>query len=155
MKKENFLVVVAALYILAYVLDHLAGPVSIIVKNPFAFLSSVYLTKFPFTAVAIGSRPLALTFSLILLFSFVNGAYFIKALVFFFLGTLAELYAVQQIATGMRMTPIQWTLSFAYSGLILIIPIIYYLLRGMVGSLHSTIVNQEEPINNDDSKDKS
>jgi hypothetical protein len=143
MKKENFLVVVAALYILAYVLDHLAGPVLISVRNPFAFLSMSYLSKFPFTAVAIGSRTLALFFSLVLLFSFVEGKYFIKAAIFFFLGVLAELYAVQQIATGMRTTPIQWTLSFAYAGAILLLPALYQLLRGFLGGVHSSFSNEE------------
>lgn len=145
MKKEYSLVIAIALFIIAYAIDRFAGPVSISIKSPLAFLSPVYLTKFPFTGVAITLRSLAIIMSVVLLLSFIENKFFIKAIVLLCLGALAELYAVQQLATGMRTTTIQWTLSFSYAGMAFILPFAYYILRGIIESLHSKLVQPEKP----------
>jgi len=132
MKKEYFLVTAFAFFVLAYVLDYFAGPVSITLTNPLVFLSKNYLNSYPLTAFAIFIRALGLFISLALLLSTIEKQYFIKAFSVFVIGVLAELYAVQQIATGMRTTSIQWTLSIAYAGISLLVAIIYYLLAAII-----------------------
>jgi predicted membrane protein len=119
--------------------------VMIIIKNPLNFLSPVNLAKFPFTAVAVGLRSLAILLSAVLALSLIEKMFFVKAIVLLFLGALAELYSIQQVATGMRTTSIQWTLSLSLGGLTFILPIIYYVLRGIIESLHSTLVKGEKP----------
>lgn len=132
MIKEYLLITIVGLFLASYVLNYFAGPVVISVKNPLQFLTTASLSKYPFTAVEIGLRTIALFLSLILALSLMEKNYFLKAIIALVLGALGILYAIQQIATFSRVTPIQWTLSFAYTGLILLPAIGYYLIRGLI-----------------------
>ena len=133
MKKEFLLLIALAFFVLGYVLDYLAGPVSIALKeaNPFIFLSRDYLNNYPLTALAVIIRAVGLFISLILLFATVEKHYAAKSLTTLIIGVIAELYAIQQIATGMRTTSLQWTLSIAYAGVSLIVLIVYFLFAAM------------------------
>ena len=154
MKKEYSLVTAAVFFLISYLIDRLAGAVHIVVKNPLVFITqSVYL-DYPFTSFAIALRALGLFITVVLLLSFMEKAYFTKACVTFFLALFAELYAIQQTATRGTTTPIQWTLAFAYAGLLLTVPIIYYLLKGLVLSLHSSLSEGKEALPNDSLQDK-
>jgi hypothetical protein len=132
MKKEIQIVITAGLFILAYVLDYFAGPVRITVKNQIAFLAPAVLSVYPLTAVAIFSRAIALLFSVLIGLSIIKEKYFVKIIILFFLGILAELYAIQQLATSMKTTTIQWTLSIAYTGAGFVFPIVIFLILGIV-----------------------
>ena len=132
MKIEYFLVTAIAFFVLAYVLDYFAGPISFVLTTPLAFLSRIYLNSYPLTAFAVAIRALGIFISLPLLFSVIEKQYFVKAFTIFVVAVLAELYAVQQIATGMRTTSIQWTLSISYAGIFLVSAIIYYLIAGII-----------------------
>lgn len=143
MKKENMLLLVAGFFILAYVLDYFAGPVYIVVKNHFAFIAPSMLAKFPLTAVAVGIRTLGIFSGILLLFSLIKEKYLGKAAGLFCFGALAELYTIQQLATGSRMTSIQWTLSIGFSGILLIVPIAYYVIRGLFFTVKKKLNNNE------------
>jgi hypothetical protein len=131
-KKEAWLVVAAVGFLLAWLIDRLAGPVSISVGSPIAFLkSTVILNKFPFTATAIIIRSLAIFISTMLVVSLFEKNYFTKAIVLFFVGLLAEFYAIQQLANGFKLTTIQWTLSIAYGSLLLTTGVVWMLLKGV------------------------
>ena len=148
MKKEYFLVAAFAFFGLAYVLDYFAGPISFALTTPLTFLTKSYLNSYPLTAFAVAIRALGIFISLLLLFSVVEKQYFVKAFTIFVIAVLAELYAVQQIATGMRTTSIQWTLSISYAGMILISAIIYYLIAGIIYSVSQKFKdddNDEKP----------
>jgi len=145
MKKENILLLAAGFIILAYVLDYFAGPVSITVKNHLVFLAPAILSKFPLTAVAIGIRTLGLILANLLLFSLIKDKYFVKAIGLFCLAVVAELYAIQQLATGARMTPIQWTLSFGYFGILLVVFIVFYIVKGLFFTVKSKFNKNESP----------
>ena len=132
MKKEYLFLVVVGFFIASYVLNFLAGPVSIALKSPFQFLTAVSLSKYPFTAVEIALRTIALFLSLILILSLMEKNYLLKAVIVLIAGALGILYAIQQIATATRVTPIQWTLAFCYAGFLSLPMIIYYLIRGAV-----------------------
>ena len=149
MKKEITLVITAGFFILAYALDYIAGPVSFNVRNPIVFLSAPYLSKVPLTAVAIGIRAIAILLTTILALAFIEGKHFTKALILFIVGGIAELYAIQQMATGNKVTTIQWTLSLAYAGMLLTAAIVFYILKGIVFGLKQGLSN------NKDSKDNS
>ena len=141
MKKEYLVVTTLGLFALAYALDYFAGPVSISVKNPFVLGNTI--DKYPFTTVGIIARSFAIMFSVTLILSLASSS-FAKAIVAFFLAGLFELYAIQQLATASRMTTVQWTLSIAYGGLLLIIPIIYYLISGVVTGLHRSLTGEKQ-----------
>lgn len=132
MKKEHFLIVAVSLFVLAYVLDFVAGPVSFNIKTPFSFLDPLIIGKYPLTTVAIGARTLAITISIVLFLSLLGGFYFSKAVTVIFLGVMFGLYGIQQVATGTRTTTIQWTLSLVYAGVFLLVPTVYYTIRGLV-----------------------
>jgi len=143
MKKEYFSLVIIGIFLAAYVLNYLAGPVVISLKNPWQFLTTVSLSKYPFTAVEISLKTIALFLSLILALSLIEKNYFLKAIITLILGALGILYAIQQIATSSRVTPIQWTLSFAYAGLTLIPAIGYYLMRGVIESVYGKLTKNK------------
>ena len=129
---EVWIVIVAALFLISWGIDKIGGPVSIVVNAPIAFLkSSVLLHTYPFTATSIIIRTVALFISVMLLISYFKGKYFVKAISLFFIGILAEFYAIQQLTTGSRLTTIQWTLSIAYASVTLILGIVWMILKGI------------------------
>ncbi len=132
MKKEYVGITIVALFILSYVLDYLAGPVVIPVNNPFLFLKEPYISMYPFTAVSIIIKTIVAFLTVTLILSFIQGKYFTKAAIVLFVASLFELYSIQQMATGQRLIPVEWILSFAYSGLTLIIMVAVYILIGII-----------------------
>lgn len=131
-QKEMWLVVTVVAFLLAYVIDILAGPVKITVGNPVAFLTSpVLLNLYPFTAAAIVIRSIALFISVMIIISFIERQYFAKIAILVFVGILAEFYSIQQLANGFKMTTIQWTLSIAYGSVLLVLGIIGLTLKGI------------------------
>jgi len=142
MKKEYFIVAIIGLFLAASALNYFAGPVIISLKNPLQFLTLNYLSKFPFTAVEILLRALAVFLSIVLILSFIEKNYFLKAAIALVVGALGVLYAIQQIATYGRVTPIQWTLSFAYAGIALVPAIGYYLIRGLISNISQKVTKK-------------
>jgi len=136
MKKEYVGATIVALYILSYVLDYLAGPIDIAITNPFIFLQE-QLPTYPFTAVAIGIKTIAIFLTLFFITSFIEKRFFLKAVIVFCIAALLELYAIQQLATGQRLVPIGWTLSFAFSGLTLILLTIIFTILGITTGIAS------------------
>jgi hypothetical protein len=153
--KEVWLVVAIVAFLIAYLIDRLAGPVNITVPAPIAFLRSSYmLHTYPFTATAIIIRSFGLFVSTLLIVSSVmDKKYFTKAIILFFVGMLAEFFAIQQLATGFKLTTIQWTLAIAYGSFALILGIVFMILKGIWA-----MFNKEElvsPTNQGSQEDKS
>jgi len=145
MNKEYLIVSALVLLVLASVLDSIAGPVSLVVgRNPFEFLSPGSLSIFPLTAVAIGVRALGLLIFVLTAVSSIERNYPLKAVGLLALGVLALLYAVQQLATGARATPITYTLSIAYAGAALAPAVVFYLMRSAVGGVGSKVSGAPE-----------
>jgi hypothetical protein len=132
MKKEYLFIFAVSLLILAYVIDSISGPVKITLRNPYQFLDQIVISRFPLTAVGILARSLGLFISTILILSLINKMFFLKATTTFFLAIVFNLFAIQQIATNTRTVTIQWTLSLAYSGIVLLLPALIYLIKGFL-----------------------
>lgn len=132
MKKEYILIFTVSLFLLSYVIDYISGPVSIVLKNPFAFLDPLVMSKFPLTAVGVFTRSLGILLSIILFWSLFKQIYLVKSVSTFFLAVLFELFAIQQIATGMRTVTLQWSLSLAFAGITMILPSIIYLILNFI-----------------------
>jgi hypothetical protein len=153
-QKEIWAVASAIGFLIPYLIDKIAGPVLISIGSPVAFLKSpILLQTYPLTTTAIVIRTLSIFVSVMLAISFLPKKYFIKAAVLFFVGILAEFFAIQQLATGFRVTTIQWTLSIAYGSLTLILGIVWFVLKGiwsMFGgkeaSSHGSPSNEEKSI---------
>jgi hypothetical protein len=144
MRKEISFVIALCLFALAWGLDTIAGPVALRIKDPIEFFSTPVISKYPLTGVAVVLRSIAIFISLILILSLFEKKQFIKAAVLLFIAGVFELYAIQQLASGIRTTPIQWTLSFAYAGIISPIGLIYYILSGIFGGVKEKLGVKEE-----------
>lgn len=132
MKKEYILFFATGLFIFGYVLDSISGPIVLAIKNPFLFyLNSEILSVYPLTAVSIGVKILTIIVTTTLLLSLINKQYVLKSIISFILAATLVLYAIQQFATGSIITPVQWTISFAFAGVGLLVPTIFYLLIGL------------------------
>jgi len=144
MEKEYWVLVAVSFFVLSSVLESFAGAVQLEITSPLTFLSSSYLSTYPLTAAAIGVRALALLISALLAVSLIEKQYFAKAVILLAAGVVAELYAVQQLATEAKMIPIQWTLSFAYAGMGAVPLILYFVLRGTLGGLRTQLTGAPE-----------
>ncbi len=132
MKKEYFFIFAVALLIFAYIVDYISGPINFVIKNPYEFLDSLVMSKFPLTAVGIFTRSLGIFLFIVLLLSLFSKLFFVKAIATFLLAALFNLFAIQQIATGTRTVTIQWSLSLSYAGIILLLPSMIYCIRGFI-----------------------
>jgi len=145
-KKEYTAVIAISLFLLAYVLEALAGQVTFPnFTSPFAFLNPTVLSKYPFTATAVAIRTAAIIISVVLILSFAQIKKTLKAVIIFVLGVLLELYAIQQLATGMKVTPLEWTLSFAYSAVLFAPMVIFFLIAGAFEAAHKALTKPETP----------
>jgi hypothetical protein len=130
--KEIWAVIAILGFLLSWLIDRVAGPVSMNIGNPIAFLYSTdLLNKYPFTSTAILIRSVAIFISAMVIVSLIEKRFFTKAIALFFVGLLAEFYAIQQLATGFHITTIQWTLSIAYGSLLLALGIVWMILKAI------------------------
>ena len=95
MKKEYLAAIILGLFLLAYIFDTIAGPVSFVLKSPFEFLQGDLLSRYPFTTVSIVIKTIALFSSILLVFSMFEKKQLTKGLVMFFIAAMFELYSIQ------------------------------------------------------------
>ncbi len=139
MKKDYLIYIFVGLAIFGYVLDFISGPVSIPLNNPYEFLNQEVFSIYPLTAVSIAAKTLAIIIAAPVLLSFLKGQYVLKSIIMFVLAAILALYSIQQLATGLAITPIQWTLSFAFSGVGLLIPCVIFLIIGLLSGTKKVI----------------
>lgn len=140
MKIEYFFTGALALVIFGYVLDFLSGPIVLDLASPFAFLNPEMLAKYPFTAVSVGVKTLAIFIATVLAVTSLGGNnYPMQGATVLILAALMELYAIQQIATKSSILSIQWNLSLAFAGASLIIPAVIFVLTALIKSVHRNL----------------
>lgn len=144
MKKEYLLAIAFGFFLLASILDYIAGPVFFTLAHPFGFFTQYYLNQYPLTAVAIALRSISIFLFVSLAFSLIEKNFFGKAITLFIIGVLAILYAIQQVKTGMRTTSLQITLSIAHAALLLSITIVYNIILGIIDSLKEKLTSSSE-----------
>jgi hypothetical protein len=135
MKKEIVFVITALLFLLAYTLDYFAGPITLNIFTPIAFIKENFFAVYPMTYVAVIVRSIAIMLSVTLLLSVMERQYFVKLGISAFLAFIAEIYAFQQLATGATITPLLWTLAISYGGVMLVIPMVFYIFAGIANFL--------------------
>lgn len=136
MRKEIVFVITAGLFILAYILDYFAGKLALTgIFSPLTFLDKTYFALYPMTFVAVFVRSFAIMLSITLILSVMERQYFTKLGITAFLTFIAEIYAFQQLATGAVITPLLWTLAISYGGVMLVIPMVFYLFAGIANFL--------------------
>lgn len=130
--KEYVLVIIIGLFILAYVLEAIVDPLVVQLATPYAFLTPTYFSKFPFTAATVIIRGLAIFLTPLFLISFIPGAHFAKAGITLVISALAQLYALQEVASGTTLVPLEWSISLAAAGAALLLPTVLFVLGGMI-----------------------
>ncbi|MFZ2202671.1 MAG: hypothetical protein WAV56_04770 [Microgenomates group bacterium] len=131
MKKEYLFIFIAGLFLLAYVLEAIVNPLALNLATPYDYLNPAILTKYPFTTAIILIRAVAIFLTPLWLFSFFSGNHTLKGVVFLLVAGLAQLYAIQEIATGAQVIPLEWSLSLSLAGLALLLPAVLQLLLGL------------------------
>lgn len=142
MKTEYLLATALGMFGFGYVLDLISGPFTIALQNPFVFLSTQYLTTYPFTAVSIAAKTVSIFIVVTLAVQTLAGKkYFLASTLLFITGALMELYAIQQIATQSLLISLQWTLALAYTAVVLLFPSLLYLIVGSIKTAHKNLTN--------------
>ncbi len=151
MKKEYLAIIAVGFFILSYVLDFLGGSVLLPLKNPFDMLRQQTLSTYPFTAVSVGFKTLAVVIAILLSLSLIEKKYLAKGAFLIFLAAMMELYSVQQLATGIANLPIVWSVAISYSGILLLAPAVIYLIVGFIKIIHQNIAlsSPDEPTRDD------
>jgi hypothetical protein len=95
--------------------------------------------------VGIACRSFGIFISTVLFWSLFEKIYIVKSVVTLLLSALMELFAIQQIATGMRTVTLQWTLSLSYSGIILLtLVIIYFIFHFISPVIHRQPISEND-----------
>ena len=87
--------------------------------------------------------------------SFIEKKYPLKAGVSLVLAALTQLYVLQELATGQQILPLEWSLSISLAGLVLILMIPVYFIRGLLAKAHESLTKdtREEMTKETDQKE--
>lgn len=153
--KEYILAIIGGLFLLAYVLQSGVKPLNLNLASPYQFLNAGYFKLYPFTGAIILIRSLALFISPLWLLSWLGPAHTAKGVTLLILSGLMQLYALQQVAGASAPTvSMEWSLSFTVAGLILLLPMGLFFLKGMTsgisGAVSQKITAAPDPFDDDD-----
>lgn len=150
MKKEHWVVFAAGLFILSYVLDLAVEPLSktlalkMNLLTPYRYFAPNIMTQYPFTTASIFVKGLGIMIIVTLFLSFMEKQYIVKSLITLVLLGLMQLYSLQDLASRSHVISYEWDLGLTLGGLFLIIPLIYYLFRGLLSGVYSSVGGEEE-----------
>jgi len=153
--KEYILVIILGLFLLAYVLEKTVKPLTLNLVSPYQFLGAnyQYWKTYPFTSTIIFIRSLALFIAPLWLWSFFGRADLAKGGLLLLLAGLMQLYAIQEVASGAHLVPLEWSLSLSLAGAALVLPAVVYLLAGLLHSAHEKISAAPNPFTPDEDDD--
>lgn len=152
MKKEYTLIFIVGLFLLAYVLDTVVEPLEVVLASPYAYISSDIFSQYPFTGASIAIKALGVFLTPLFLLSFMEKQYTAKGLILLIVAGLTQLYGIQELATGAKLLPIEWTVSLALGGAALLVPMVLYFTRGTFSSVSKGIAGppDEDPFEEED-----
>lgn len=145
MKLEHWFVVVIGLVIFAYVLDSVVNPLTMDLPTPYHFLTPDTFMLYPFTTVSILVKAVALVIAPIITLALFGMRKHTKAIILFVVSALYQLYAIQDVATNANAIPVEWSISLATAGIILIFTSLIYLFLGMGDKVNRLGVPNESP----------
>jgi hypothetical protein len=129
--KEQVFIAIVGLFLLSYLLENIVTPLQTQLATPYSFLNPTVFSKYPFTAVVVIIRAISLFITPLFFLSFIDKKYFVKAVSLLIVGSLAQLYSLQQLISGTTMIPLEWAISLSIAGALLIIPLIIFCLQGL------------------------
>lgn len=131
MKREYWVAAIMGFFLLAYVLEAVANPLKLNLPSPYSFVQDGQYARYPFTTAIIVIRSLAVFLTPLVIASLFKKSNFPKAVTLLILAGLLQLYALQDVATGAYTVPLEWAIALALSGLLLLIPAVYYFISGL------------------------
>lgn len=131
MKKEYLFIFTAGLFLLAYVLEAVVNPLNINLATPYDFLKPTLIARYPFTSAILTIKTIAIFLSPLLLLSYLPKHHLAKGLLLIVLSGLAQLYTIQEVATGAKVIPMEWSLSITFAALALLLPAVIEILLGL------------------------
>jgi len=132
MKKEYLIVLVIGFLILSYILDAVVNPLTLDLITPYHFLAVNNFTTYPFTTTSIVLKALAIVLTPMIVLSALGLKKIAHAITLFVLSALLQLYALQDIASGAYVVPLEWSLGFTLAGLLLFIPVLIFFAGGLL-----------------------
>ncbi len=126
MKKEYLLIVVVSFFILAYILDAVAKPLTIPLPTPYHFFTSDYISIYPFTTTSIVLKGLGIAMGSVIVLASISLKRFVKGAVLLIMSGLLQLYALQNVVTKADVITLEWSLGLALGGLMLLIPSVVF-----------------------------
>lgn len=152
MKKEYTLIFIVGLFLLAYVLDTVVEPLTTVLASPYAYISSDIFSQYPFTGASIVIKALGIFLTPLFLLSFMEKQYVVRGLILLIVAGLTQLYGIQELTTGAKLLPIEWTVSLALGGAALLVPMILYFIRGTFSSVSKGIAGPlgDDPFEEED-----
>ena len=139
MKQEYILVIIIGLLILAYVLDAVVNPLKLQLPSPYHFFDPSFLSKYTFTTTSIVIKAIALVIAPLWFLSFLDLSKLTKGAILLVISGLMQLYALQDVATGAQVIPLEWSLSLTLTGVVLLIPTIIFILIGLTKKAHKSL----------------
>lgn len=139
MPKEYTLVIIGGLFLLSYILEAIVDPLTLSLATPYEYLNPDYLILYPFTTATVFIRSIALFMTPTWLLSFIKKAHYAKGGVLLIVASLMQLYAIQEVATGTTLVPLEWSLSLSIAGAALLIPSVLFIIGGMFSSAQDKI----------------
>lgn len=129
--KEQVFIAIVGLFLLSYLLENIVTPLQTQLPTPYSFLNPAVFSKYPFTAVVVVIRAISLFITPLFFLSFIEKKYFAKVITLLIVGSLAQLYSLQQLISGTTMIPLEWAISLSIAGALLIIPLVFFTLQGL------------------------
>jgi hypothetical protein len=131
MKQEYILIIIIGLLIFAYVLDAVVNPLQLRLATPYHFFDPDILAKYTFTTTSIIIKSVALIMAPLWFLSFLSLNKLTKGAILLVLAALMQLYALQDVASNSKVIPLEWSISLALTGAVLLIPSILYIIIGL------------------------
>ncbi len=142
--KEYILLTIGGLYLLAYLLEAAVDPLQVELATPYAFFAGEQFGRFPFSTATIVIRGIAVFMTPLFFLSFIKNAHLGKAGTTLILSALIQLYALQEVASGTTLVPLEWSLSLALAGLGLLASSILYLISALFSSAKNQLLSSPD-----------
>lgn len=155
MKKEYLLLSAAGLFLLSYLLDAIVNPLDVALATPYHFLNLDLISKYPFTTASIVIKGVGIIISTLLVLSLAGKHHTAKGAILLVAIPLMQLYALQDMVSGASSIPVEWALSISLSGLVLVVPMIWYFIRGAFSSIAKEPISIEEAFSTQSKPDTS
>jgi len=143
MKREHFLILIVGLFILTYVLDAIANPLTITLATPYNYFTPETMLLYAFTTTSIVLKSVALFIAPLLLLSLMESRKVTKGLILLVLSGLVQLYSLQRVLTNSQSIPLEWALSLTLTGMALLIPAVFFIIVGLTQNVHKKLTDSD------------